>query len=161
PDRRPVADLERVGRAEPDPEVLDLDRARRGPRRSADRQQEHAEPADCPEARSGAATAARRRGVCIAVHGGAASLEWGKSGQSRRANSVSTKRGRRWFGPGPGGRLVRAIRASRHGFSAGSQTQGIARQPGQERPYLLRTAASRSMPRMLAKVASQARTSAI
>src|SRR5208337_3858910 len=47
---------------------------------------------------------------------------------------------------------------SGYGFSAGSQTQGTLEQPGQPWPYFLRTAASRSIPRMLASVASQAKT---
>src|SRR3954453_5981974 len=48
----------------------------------------------------------------------------------------------------PRGRLVNVDQ----GFSAGSQTQGTARQPGQVTPYFFMTAASRSTPRMFARV---------
>ena len=48
-----------------------------------------------------------------------------------------------------------------HGFSAGSQTHGTELQSGQPCPYLRKTAASRSIPRIFASVASHASTSAI
>src|ERR1700733_1266287 len=47
-----------------------------------------------------------------------------------------------------------------HGFSPRSHRQTICPQPGQPRPYLSRTACSRSMPATLAIVTSHASTSA-